>query len=190
MREPALSPAAFARAANEATPEDQSTLSELVAAHYVELREMARRASASEAAGNSLNPTALISEAFLRLVKQEHISAKGWNFVRACIATEYRRILIDHARRKQTKRRGGDWHRESSLHTNLLGRPGDFDAYELSDLLDALAIASPRRARVAELRILAEMTEQECADVLGVSRRTVVTEWKFAYTWLMQRLLT
>jgi len=154
---------------------------------YDELRAMAGRYLRGERKDHTLQPTALVHEAFLKLVDQTRVDWKGKTHFFAVSASAMRRILIDHARTKGRRKRGGGWQRvlldqaESKELTEA-------DWLNLSEVLDELAKLDPEQARIVELRFFGELTVEEVAHVLGVSKRKVEADWTHAKAWLRAAL--
>ena len=163
--------------------EEHST-NELIPLVYDELRAIARSRLRGERVGHTLEPTALVHEAFARLIDADRA---GWNgrrhfFVTA--AETLRRVLVDHARARRAGRRdsGGD---RVELHSGILGDAREpVDALALDDALTRLAEKNPRHAEVVQLRYFAGLTIEEIAEMLGVSDFTVKTDWRAARAWL------
>ena len=153
---------------------------------YRELRALAARYLRSERAGSTWQPTALVHEAYLRLIESERIDWKGKTHFMAVAAIQMRRILVDHARARAAKKRGG---RPITLTETLLStaKPS-IDLMALDEALDRLATRSPRQARVVELKLFAGLVSTEIAFSLGVSERTVKEDWRVARAWLMNEL--
>jgi RNA polymerase sigma factor (TIGR02999 family) len=155
---------------------------------YQQLRELAARRMANERTGHTLQPTALVHEAYVRLLGQR----KRWNnsgeFYLAA-AEAMRRILIDHARANGSQKRGGRQHR---LPLNSLLELAGSDRFEeilsLDELILRLEKVSASAAQVVRLRFFAGLSTQEAADALGVSVRTLQREWNFARAWLAREL--
>ncbi len=163
-------------------------LNELVPYAYDELRRLARRYFRDERADHTLQPTALVHEAYLRLVGQTQISFQDRTHFLAICAREMRRVLIDYARGRARDKRGGGV-RPVQLETELV--PADLDQaalLELNDALDRLAQLDPRQGRIVELRFFGGLTMEEVAEVLGVSKRTVEDDWTHAKAWLRVQL--
>jgi len=154
---------------------------------YDELRTLAGRYMGRERAGHTLQPTALVHEAFLRVAAADTPIADRVHFM-ALGARTMRRILVDHARRARAAKRGGGVERVT-LDLDRDGAPsGTYDLVELHDALEALASTHPRKARVLELRYFGGLEVQEIADHLGVSRRTVLYDSRAACAWLHAEL--
>jgi len=158
---------------------------ELLPLVYEQLREMADRAFRNQPAGHTLQPTALVSEAYLRLAGKEDWAGRDHFF--AVAASAMRQILVDHARRKRAAKRGGAWGR-MSLQGIASGDGVDADLLDLDEALMALASEHERSARVVEMRFFGGLTEDSAAKALGVSRKTAAQDWAFARAWLSRRL--
>jgi RNA polymerase sigma factor (TIGR02999 family) len=169
----------------------RATAEELMPLVYEELRRLARGYMARERREHTLQPTALVHEAYLQLVDQSQVNWQGRSHFRAVGARVMRRILIDHARRRGGLKRGGDRQRVT-LGDSLLRPPDpDVDLPELlalNDALDNLARLDERQARVVELRFFGGLTTTEIAEVLGVSERTVQGDWTHGRAWLRREL--
>jgi RNA polymerase sigma factor (TIGR02999 family) len=164
---------------------DPSAADQLLPLVYEELRKLAAAKLANEKPGQTLQATALVHEAYLRLVGKD--AGQDWNsrghFFGAA-AEAMRRILLNQARDKATAKRGGDWAR---ITLDAITAPGGIDPAELiafNDVFDQLAERDPRAAEIAKLRIFAGLTVPEIAHVLGVGCRTVDRQWAFARAWL------
>jgi RNA polymerase sigma factor (TIGR02999 family) len=154
---------------------------------YAELRALARRYLRAER-HHTVQPTALVHEAYVRLARLERVSWKGRTHVFAAAASEMRRALVEHARAALRKKRGGrPWRITLSEEVAPSREPG-VELLALDEALERLARRSRRRARTAELRLFAGMTSREIATVLGVSEDTATDDWKVARAWLMRWL--
>ncbi len=167
---------------------DRSAESKLMPLVYYELRRLARRFMRAERPGHTLQPTALVHEAYLRLAGQREITWQNRAHFFGVAAQLMRRILVDHARARQAEKRGGHEQRvsldEALEYTE--GKAGDLVA--LDGALDRLAERDPRQGRVVELRFFAGLTEKEAAEVLGISVRTVKRDWHVARAWLYKEI--
>jgi RNA polymerase sigma factor (TIGR02999 family) len=167
---------------------DREAADRLLQLLYRELRSQAAAYFGSDRAGHTLQPTALVHEAFLRLVGNVEIQWEGRSHFFAVAAKAMRHVLADHAKARRAQKRGGDWNRVT------LGRVGTddetqvFDAADLHEALEELAKLSERQARIVELRFFGGLTVPEAARVLEVSERTVRGEWHLARAWLRHRL--
>jgi len=158
---------------------------------YAELRNLAASALRRERAGHTLQPTALVHEAWLRLVGRtdDHWDCRARFLGTAALAM--RRVLVDHARARLRDKRGGGLEREP-LDSRIAAGHDDLerlDVLALDQGLEELARLSPRAARVVELRFFAGLTEEEAAGVLGVSQPTVARDWRAARAWLSDWML-
>jgi RNA polymerase sigma-70 factor (ECF subfamily) len=162
---------------------------ELLDLVYDELRDLAGRYMSRERRNHTLQPTALVHEAYLKLVDQTRVSWQGRTHFLAVGAKLMRRILIDHARGHRRAKRGGDWLRVTFLDGLLASPDGDLSSEQLMDLdraLEELAAVDERQAKVVELRFFGGLNVAEVAASLGVSKRTVETDWARARDWLKQ----
>src|SRR5262245_5868509 len=154
---------------------------------YNELRRRAGAYLRRERPGHTLQPTALVHEAYLRLIDQR----AGWQnraqFV-AMAAQMMRRILVDHARRHQMAKRSGQWLRVELEDAELPTKQHGFDVIAMDDLLTKLAGFDARKSRVIELRYFGGLSLDETAQVLQISRATVDREWRTARAWLYREL--
>ena len=169
------------------TDGDARALEQLTPIVYDELRRLARHYMKGERAGHSLQTTALVNEAYLRLVDYKRMQWQNRAHFLAVSAQAMRRILVEHARRRNVKRGAGIAHvslDEAALVTT--DRCGDF--VSLDDALNALAERAPRKAKVVELRFFGGLSVEETAEVLHVSSITVMREWKSAKAWLYREL--
>lgn len=169
-------------------PAGGSPLDELVAVLYDELKDMARRQLAREAAGHTLQPTALLHEPYLKLADSPQLGDRERSYFFAAAGRAMRQVLIEHARRRNAAKRGG-----GAVPISLDGSGLEVDAFavELLDLdraLEELAAVKPRYAQVVECRYFGGMSTEETAAVLGVSARTVKNDWSIARAWLYARL--
>ena len=168
---------------------DSSASGRLLPLLYDELRKLAAQKLANERPGQTLQATALVHEAYLRLVdvdQAQHWNSRGHFF--AAAAEAMRRILVDKARRKNTAKHGGDWARieipdieskSSSESDNLLA---------LDEALTKLAAEEPEKAKLVKLRYFAGLSVEEAADALGISRTTASRYWTYARVWLYSEL--
>ena len=154
---------------------------------YDELRKLAAQKLANEKPGQTLQPTALVHEAYLRLVGSQSEDAqlpsyKDRGHFFAAAATAMRRIIIDTARRKKTRKRGGAFQRQP---LEAIAAPeADEEMLALDEALDKLAVQDPAKARLVELRYFAGLTGEQAAAVLGISPTTADRHWAYARAWL------
>jgi RNA polymerase sigma-70 factor (ECF subfamily) len=166
---------------------DRSALDELTALVYEELHRLARRYLRSERPDHSLQTTALVNEAYLRLVDYTRLEVLDRAHFFAVSAQAMRRILVDHARRRNAKR-GGGLQRVSLDEISVIEHAPSTDIVALDDALQALTERDPRKARVVEMRYFGGLTVDEVASVLGVSAITVMRDWRMAKAWLYREL--
>lgn len=171
---------------------DPRAAADLLPLVYDELRKLAAAWLAAERPGQTLQATALVHEAYVRLVGPD--AGGGWNgrghFFGAA-ARAMRRILVDAARRKAADKRGGDWNKVSLGHAAPLAAPdapAADDLLALDAALEALAAEDPRKARLVELRYFAGLSVEAAAAALGVSEATAKRDWVYARSWLYGRL--
>jgi RNA polymerase sigma factor (TIGR02999 family) len=166
---------------------DEAALENLVPLVYQELHRLASRYMRGERSGHLLETTALVNEAYLRLHETNRIHWQDRNHFYAVAARAMRRVLVDFARaRKQHKRNGG---RQVSLDDALtLGSARSADIVALDDALMTLAKLDRRQSQIVELRFFGGFTEPDIARMLGVSPRTVSSEWRLARSWLLREL--
>ncbi len=170
---------------------DHATAEELLPHVYDELRLLARRYLSRERPDHTLQPTALVHEAYIKLVDQSKVDWQGRTHFFAVGAKVMRHLLIDHARGKGRAKRGGDRHRVTLADwlTPFGNRELDAeDLLALSEGLDRLAELDPRQAKVVELRFFGGLTVPEVALILDVSNRTVEGDWAHARAWLKREL--
>jgi RNA polymerase sigma factor (TIGR02999 family) len=137
---------------------------------------------------HTLSPTALVHEAYVRLIDQTRVDGSDRARFLAIASRAMRQILVEHARARNAQKRGKGW-RRVTVETGALGAsPGQFDAIALDDALAALARVDERAAAVTEMRVFGGLTHDEIADVLGVSRRTVDGDWALARRWLSREM--
>jgi RNA polymerase sigma factor (TIGR02999 family) len=167
---------------------DESALQQLVPLVEPELRRVARGYMRHERVSHTLQPTALVNEAYLRLAEMGRVDVKDRAHFFALSARLMRRILVDLFRAKRNQKRGGDV-RRVSFHAELAvcGQP-DEDLVAIDDALVAFASVDPRKAQVVELRFFGGLSVAETAEALKVSPETVMRDWKLAKVWLAREL--
>ncbi len=155
---------------------------------YDELRRLARSFLSRERGDHTLQPTALVNEAYLRLVDQTRVNWQNRAHFYGIASSMMRRVLIDHARAHATEKRGGGAVHLSieDAHLPIEERAADFVA--LDEALDRLAQFDERKCRVVEMRFFGGLTDEEIAQVLSVTTRTVLRDWKTARLWLYREL--
>jgi RNA polymerase sigma factor (TIGR02999 family) len=166
---------------------DQSALQRLTPIVYDQLHSLARRYLKRERPGHSLQATALVNEAYMRLVDQERMQWHNRAQFFAVSAQLMRRILVDHARRHNLKRGGGVLH-VSLEEAAMVGGDQGGDLVALDDAMNALARLDPRKVQVVEMRFFGGLSVEETAEVLKVSPVTVMRDWSTARAWLYREL--
>ena len=166
---------------------DETALAELTPLVHQELQRIARHCMRREQAHHSLQATALVHEAYLRLVNTQHVNWQNRAHFLAMAARLMRRILVDFARARRYQKRGGDPMRVS-LSDALLTSEKSQDLVALDEALAALAAVHERKSRVVELRFFGGLSVEETATVLDVSPQTVMRDWKLARAWLRREL--
>lgn len=167
----------------------ESAVAALYPLVYDELRRLAQSALGSERSDHTLQATALVHEAYIKLVDQRRASFTDRTHFFAIAAQAIRRILVDHARHRGRQRRGGDWQRlEFEALLDLPAHAPRTDVLALEDALERLAELDPVKVQVVEMSFFAGLTHEEIATVLGVSTRTVERYWNFARAWLFREL--
>jgi RNA polymerase sigma-70 factor (ECF subfamily) len=161
---------------------------ELFARVHHELRRLAAGQMRNERRDHTLQPTALVHEAYLRLVDQREVSPENRAHFFGTAANVMRRILIDHARARHADKRGGDQVRVDLDEAAGVAAEHSDSLVELDAALDRLAGIDPRRARVVELRFFGGLTVEEIAGVMSVGPRTVDRDWRVARAWLRREL--
>jgi RNA polymerase sigma factor (TIGR02999 family) len=168
---------------------DPKAAGELLPLVYEELRKLAAAKMAQEQAGQTLQATALVHEAWLRLGGTE--TPQGWNgrghFFGAA-AEAMRRILVDRARRKGRVRHGGQYERVDMEHVTLATEDSDDTVLAIHEALEKLALESPQKAEIVKLRYFTGLENQEIAQALGISLSTVERSWAYARSWLHREL--
>ncbi len=163
--------------ANSARPDGSASLDRLVPAVYDELRDIARRQLSGRAPGNTLSTTGLVHEAYLKLVDQQRVTWRDRTHFIALASVVMRHVLVDRARARLAEKRDGQRQRVT-LDTELI--PADDQPevmLQLNDAIERLALAEPRLARVVDCRFFGGMTDDEIAEALQVTRRTVQRDW-------------
>jgi RNA polymerase sigma factor (TIGR02999 family) len=166
----------------------QEARDELLGLVYEPLRAIASRHLHREREGHTLQPTALVNELYLKLVGQRSVAWNDRAHFYAVAAQVMRRILVDHARRKKSDKRGGDMIPVTIGAALDLAATESFDVVALDVALETLEKIFPQQARVVELRFYAGLTIDETASVLGVSPATISREWTMARAWLRREL--
>ncbi|MEA1949910.1 MAG: sigma-70 family RNA polymerase sigma factor [Planctomycetota bacterium] len=173
---------------NEVKQGDRSAWERLLPMVYGELHQIAEKFLRRERSNHTLQPTALVHEAFLKLVDQSSVDWKSRAHFFAISAQAMRRILVDHARGHQAAKRGGGQKR-ITLDENLIAETGQAsNLLLLEDALTKLALLDPRQAKIVELRFFGGLTVAEVAEVLQMSKRSVEREWTMVRSWLRREL--
>jgi RNA polymerase sigma factor (TIGR02999 family) len=166
---------------------DREALEKLIPLVYGDLHRMARRHLGRERPGHTLQPTAIVNEVYLRLVGGQGGDWQNRAHFFGAAARSIRRILVDHARARRAKKRGGQG-ASTLLDTNVMVEPRSVDVIAVDDALEKLSALDPEQARVVELRFFAGLTEDETAEALGISTRTVHRKWLSAKAYLHREL--
>ena len=167
---------------------DAKAAAELLPLVYEELRRLAAHKMAQEAAGQTLQATALVHEAWLRLIGDGQPRWQGRGHFFAAAAEAMRRILVENARRKRRLRHGGGQQRVGLEEADLVAEPEEDKVLQIHEALDDLAREDPIQAQVVKLRFFAGLKNEEVAEALGVSTKTVQRYWTHAKSWLYQHI--
>jgi RNA polymerase sigma factor (TIGR02999 family) len=166
------------------TDGDRGVLDELLPVVYGELRKLASSYLRRERVGHTLQPTALVHEAYMRLVDQTQVQWQNRAHFFGVAAQMMRRILVDHARAHEAEKRGGEF-QKLSLDENIdVSGERDVNLVALDDALNLLAEIDPQKMKIVELRFFGGLSVEETAEVLGVSAPTVKRQWRMAKAWL------
>ncbi len=155
---------------------------------YDELRLLAQRQLRRERSDHTLQPTALVHEAFLKMVDQREGALKNRMQFFALAAQAMRRVLLDHARAHVAAKRAGGWERVSLNEDAAAGGPRELDVIALDGALEELKAMDPEKVRLVELRFFAGLSVDEAAELLGVSPATLARQWRLVKAWLFRRL--
>jgi RNA polymerase sigma factor (TIGR02999 family) len=169
---------------------ESAALGELVPLVHAELHRIARGCMNGERAGHSLQATALVNEAYLRLVDVRQVDWQSRTHFLAMAARVMRRVLVDLARARQADKRGGDAIRITFDEMLIPGDTADASLIKLDDALEALAAKDARKSRAVELRFFGGLSVEETAEALQVSTKTVGRDWDFARAWLQRQMTT
>lgn len=168
---------------------DQAALDKLMPLVYGELRRLANNYLRRERANHTLQPTALVNEAYMRLVDQRNARWQNRAQFFGVAAQLMRRILVDHARLHQAQKRGGsDQQRLSLTDADRVVEKPDIDLLALHEALNELSEVDPQQARIVELKFFGGLSIEETAEVLGIGHATVERDWKMARAWLRIKL--
>jgi len=167
---------------------DKAALDKLIPLVHQELRRLARHYLRAERIGHTLQPTALVNEAYLRLIDYRDIQWQNRAHFFAVAAQLMRRILIDHARSRNYAKRGGAQQKLSLSKADRFANKPDVDLVALDDALKTLAAMNEQQSRLVELRFFGGLTIEETAEVLGVSHATVERDWAVSRAWLRREI--
>ncbi len=167
---------------------EPAALDKIMSVVYQELHRMARRYMANERPGHTLQATALVHEAYVRLVDQTQTSFENRAQFFALCAQVMRRILVDLARTRHAQKRGGDVAPLELEESLAVGKERSRDLVALDDALKVLAAQDERKSRVVEMRFFGGLSVEETAEALKISPETVMRDWKFAKSWLRREL--
>ena len=167
---------------------DDAALETLLPLVEAELRRLARIYMAKERRGHTLQTTALVNEAFVRLVEAREVRWQDRSYFLGLSAHLMRRVLVDHARTRGAQKRGGRAQRVTLTDAVLMAAAPSEELIDLDRALDALAAVDARKAKVVELRFFGGLSAEETADVLRVSIDTIKRDWRFARMWLLREL--
>ena len=181
-------PGEVTRLLHELSAGREGAIDDLMPLVYDELRRIASRHMRREGEGHTLQPTALVHEAYLKLVDQTRAEWEGRTHFLCVASSAMRRILVDHARGRLRKKRGAAVQRVDLDDVLERSAATDTDVLELHEALERLSALDERQARVVELRCFGGLSVEEVAEVLGVSRRTVDGLWRHAKAWLSLEL--
>ena len=188
MKDPSLLPHEITQLLAEWSNGNQTAIDKLYPLVYDELHKMARRYMNRERQGHTLQTTALINEAYVRLVDQKHVHWQNRAHFFAISAQIMRRILIDHARRHDYAKRGGGAQKISLDEVAIVAVERASGLLLLDEALIRLGEIDPRRSQVVELRYFGGLNNEEIAGVLKISENTVTRDWNMARAWLYQEL--
>ena len=172
------------------TDGDERAADRLLPCVYDELRDLAEGYLSRERPDHTLQPTALVHEAYLRLVDQSHADWRSNAHFKAVAAVAMHRVLVDHARKRDREKRGGNWRRITLNDAFLLTADQDLDPLALDEALEKMRRLDERQCRIVELRLLGGLNNEEIAKLLGIALRTVERDWKMGRTWLRREFGT
>jgi RNA polymerase sigma-70 factor (ECF subfamily) len=167
---------------------DHSAEKELIPLVYAELRRLAGHYLRGERPGHTLQPTALVNEAYIRLTRLPSVDWQGRSHFFALAATLMRRILVDYARVQHAKKRGASYQKVSIEDASIISGSRSAQLLALDEALTRLAKRDARQSRIVELRFFGGLSEKETGDLLGVSERTVKRDWRIAKAWLYSQV--
>ena len=167
---------------------EKEAFDKLIPTVYEELRRLAHSYMRRERKGHTLQTTALVNEAYLRLLDCSRVNWRDRAHFLAITARLMRRVLVDYARAHRSRKRGGSMERISLEEFKIASAGADPDLVEIDEALRSLALVDVRKSSVVELRFFGGMTAEETAEALGVSPDTVLRDWKIAKAWLAREL--
>jgi RNA polymerase sigma factor (TIGR02999 family) len=167
---------------------DKAALDKLVPVVYQELRRLARHYMRRERPGHTLQTSALVNEAYMRLVDYKHVRWESRAHFFAVAAQAMRRILVEHARKRHFAKRGGGAIRVSFDEAAMVSEKQAAELIALDDALTSLEAIDPRKSRIVELRYIGGLNIEETAEVLDISPATVQREWRSAKAWLYREI--
>ena len=167
---------------------EREALAQLLPLVYDELRRIAARYMRHEPGDHTLQPTALVHEAYVRLIDQRRVRWRNRAHFYGVAAQMMRRILVDHARTRRADKRGAGWERVPWVEDEAAAVASDVDVLALDEALQRLAAFDPQQERIVELRYFGGLTIDEVAEIMGISAATVVREWTIAKAWLRAEL--
>ena len=169
---------------------DPQAINELLPMVYDQLREIARsmfrRSPVNQE--NTVQPTMLVHDVFLKLVEKKDIDWENRAHFFAVAAKAIRNLLVDHARKQNARKRGGNWNKIPLAIANNHLANSEIDVVELESVLEELGKVSPRQEQIVEMRFFSGLKVEEVAEVLGISQRTVMYDWRMAKAWLKSKL--
>jgi RNA polymerase sigma factor (TIGR02999 family) len=167
---------------------DQTALNQLMPLIYQELRRLADHFMSHERPGHVLQATALVNEAYLRLIDSSQVKWESRAHFFAVAGQLMRRVLVDAARERQSRKRGGDWAQVSLAEAVVIPQQRSTDLIALDDALDVLAAVDKRKSEIVVMRFFGGLSVEETAAVLKVSPDTVMRDWQLAKVWLYREL--
>ena len=167
---------------------DKAALAKLADLVHAELKRLARWYMANERSDHTLETGALINEAFLHLIDLKHIKWQDRNHFYSMSARMMRRVLVDYARSRNYQKRGAGAHKVTLTKVAIVSNQRSAEFVALDEALERLASFDRRKSEVVELRFFGGLSEEEIAEILNVSRLTVVRDWKFAKAWLEREI--
>ncbi|MCL5280632.1 MAG: sigma-70 family RNA polymerase sigma factor [Planctomycetes bacterium] len=167
---------------------DAEAINALLPAVYEELRQMAGRKLANEGPGHTLQATALVHEAYLRLVGSDDNAWSSRTYFFGAAAEAMRRILVEHARKKRSKKRGGDRKRVDFMSADVMAEESPDDLIALDEALTKFSQTDPLKAELVKLRFFAGLSFEQAAGLLDISPATARRHWNYARAWLYGRI--